>query len=73
MRGHQHPHEMPVPPLPDQNGRTPVPVPTRDRTIRDACFAEWSFAETSARLISSDIARDAFAAGWEARANYNPK
>lgn len=58
---------MPVPPQREQNGRTPVPVPTRDHLVRDAEYAQWHFEQTSDFLTTNSATREAFRAGWDAR------
>jgi len=61
------PWRMPVPPLPEQPGRTPVPV----RSARDeACsrfIVEAHYANRYNSVVVAAI-KDGFAAGWDARA-----
>ena len=52
---------MPTPPLPEQPGRTPVPV-------RDAAWQEWARREIpDANPPERAFAKACFDAGWEAR------
>lgn len=56
---------MPIPSLPEQPGRTPVPV----REARDAAFVQWLADTRYSKLVGLevlDLAALAFAAGWDA-------